>query len=85
VKPDGEEESRSSCYGVPRKSGLIDREEFGEAPRSNFAKISSKDFVRTVPAVVRGPSTCMDVTGGLPIQKGPRKRACNVTSILLAV
>jgi hypothetical protein len=69
----------------PEKRGLIAREELGDAPRSNFAKISSKDFVRCVPAVVRGPSTAMDVTSGMPIQKGTRKRAFNVTVILLAV
>ena len=69
----------------PEKSGLIDREEFGDPPRSNFAKISSKDFVRCVPAVIRGPSTAMDVTSDMLIQKGASKRAFNVTAILLAV
>jgi hypothetical protein len=69
----------------PEKSGLIAPEEFADAPRSNFAKISSKDFVRCVPAVVRGPSIAMDVTSGMPVQKESRKRAFNVTVILLAV
>ena len=69
----------------PKESGLIGREEFADAPRSNFAKISSKDFGRCVPAVFRGLSTAMDVTIGMPIQKGAGKRAFNVTVILLAV
>lgn len=69
----------------PEKRDLIGREEFADDPRSNFAKISSKDFVRCVPAVFRGLSTAMDVTSGMPIQKGAGKRAFNVTVILFAV
>jgi hypothetical protein len=61
------------------------REEFGDAPRSNFAKISSEDFVLCVPAVVRGSSTSMDVTSDMPIQKGSRKRVFSGTFVLLAV
>jgi hypothetical protein len=61
------------------------REEFGDAPRFNFEKISSKEFVLSVPAVVRGPFTATDVTSAMPRRKGPRKRASSVIFVLLAV
>ena len=68
----------------PEESGLKSREGFGDVPRSNSAKSSSKDLVLSVPAVVRGRFTAMDVTSGMPIRKGPRKRAFNVTFVILA-
>ena len=71
--------------GSPEESGLKGRDDFGNASRSNCAKISSKDFVLSVPAVVRGRSIAMDVTSGMPIRKGPRKRAFNATFVLRAV
>jgi hypothetical protein len=63
----------------------MSRADFGEVPRSNFEKISSEDCVRSVPAVVRGWCTVMDVTSGMPIRKGLRRRAFNVTFVGLAV
>ena len=66
------------------ESGLMAREDFGDVPRSNFVKISLEDFVRCVPAVVQGRSTCMAATNGMPIRKGTRRRAFSVTSVVLA-
>jgi hypothetical protein len=65
----------------PKQSGLIAREDFGEAPRSNFEKINSKDYVRRVPAVVRGWSTAMDVMSGMPIRRGRSRRGFNATFV----
>jgi hypothetical protein len=79
---------RGKAEGVgswsPEESGLKGREDFGNAARSNCAKINSKDFVLCVPAVVRGRFTAMDVTSGMPIRKGPRKRGFNATFVILA-
>jgi hypothetical protein len=69
----------------PEESGLLAREDFGDASRSNFAKMNSKEFVLRVPAVVRGPFTAMDTTSGMPMRKGARKRASSVTSVVPAV
>jgi hypothetical protein len=69
----------------PEESGLKARDEFEDTPRSNSAKINSKDFVLCVPAVVRAESTAMAITNALPIRRGPRRRAFSVTFVLLAV
>ena len=75
-------EGESWC---PEESGLMGRGDFGEACPSNFEKMNSKEFVLCVPAVVRGPSTVMDVTSVMPIRKGPRRRGFSVTFVLLVV
>ena len=46
----------------PKQSGLIGREDCGEVLRFNYAKISSEECVRCVPAVVRGPSTAISAS-----------------------
>ena len=66
------------------ESGLKARDDFGDAGRSNCAKIKSKDCVLCVPAVVRAKSIATDVTNALLIRREPRKRAFSATSVLLA-
>jgi len=68
----------------PKESGLMAPNDFGNASRSNSAKINSEDFGLSVPAVVRGRFTAMDVTNATPILKEPRKKAFNATYVLLA-
>jgi hypothetical protein len=68
----------------PEESGLKGREDFGDVSRSNSAKISSKDFVLCVPALVRGRFIAMDITNATPIRKGKRKKAFRATFVLLA-
>jgi hypothetical protein len=72
----------------PKERGLITREVFGNALPFNFAKINSTDFVRCVPAVVRGWCTVMEPTSATPIQQAPRsrreKRVSSAISVVLA-
>jgi hypothetical protein len=63
---------------------LIGVEDYENPPRCNCAKINSQDLVRCVPAVVRGRSIVMEVTNGMPIRKGLKKRISNVISVGLA-
>ena len=55
----------------PKERGLMAREDLGQDPRSNFAKINSMDYGRCVRAVARGRCIAMEVTSALPIRKGP--------------
>jgi len=64
---------------------LIAREDFGNALPFNFAKINSTDFVRCVPALVRGGCTVMEPTNATPIQQAPRNRRKKRVSSAIAV
>ena len=64
---------------------MIDGEDFGEVPPSNFEKTNSGERVRRVPAVVRGGCTSMDAISGMMVRRGRSKRRSNVTCVHLAV
>jgi hypothetical protein len=68
----------------PKEGGLITLEDSGEVLAFNFEKINSEDCDRSVPAVVGGPLTAMDVMSGMPIRKGPSRRGSSATSAVLA-
>lgn len=70
----GGEEGGENASWSPEESGLIAREDFGEVLRFNSEKINSEDCDRSVPAVVRGKSTGMGHTSGLPIRPVARPR-----------
>jgi hypothetical protein len=64
---------------------LISREGSGELGRYKYAKINSKDFVRCVPAVVRGGCTAMAVIVGMKVRRRLSKRRSSVTFVPRAV
>jgi hypothetical protein len=67
----------------PKESGLIRREDSGEALRFNCEKINLEDCGRCVPAVVRGRCTDMELMSDSPIQptrKARRRKRKKVSS-----
>jgi hypothetical protein len=60
--------------GSPEESGLISGEYSGEVLRFSCEKINSKESGLSVPAVVRGRCTDMELTSGSLIQPTPRTR-----------